>query len=448
VSEPLPKSRVLWLYLALATVLRVVPCFAMEPESYDRNKLREFIEKAEKVYAQVTGYTATFTKQERMHGELGKPDTFFMKFKKPFKVYLKWPKGSASAGREAIYVSGENNNKILIHAAGLVDLVLPTMEVDVHGDAAMKENRHPITDLGIGYFLGKFSKDFRRADQNDEITVYYRGKRKMDRRWYHEVEMFLEPRQGNPGYYAYRSVVYFDIENKLPTHMLFYNWENQLVEFYAYKDITLNPGLTDADFDPKNREYNFGLFPLRLGKKPEIIPVRDVMPGCDRYAKVGVQRKGLTRLFAYGPATVYYIGYKGKKDIPQAIACVAKTKSWLQDEKFLVGVACDGKDFRITRVVILDPQQTNGAGRKLLKDNRFLGQLRKKSVDDDFVVGKDLDAVEGAEGTARDWAGGIRGAAQQLKAAFDNAELRDAGAQAPKIQLAPPAQEKKEQKQG
>ena len=445
-SELLPMSRVLWLCLAIATVLRAVPCSATEPESYDRNKLREFIEEAEKVYAKVTGYTAMFTKQERMGGELCKPDTFFMKFKKPLKVYLKWPKSSPSAGMEAIYVAGEYNNKILIHTAGLADLVLPTMEMDVDADAVMKENRHPITHIGIGYFLEKFSKDFHRADQNDEITVYYRGKRKMDRRWYHEVEMFLQPRQGNPGYYAYRSVVYFDIENKLPTHILFYNWENQLEEFYAYKDLTLNPGLTDADFDPKNREYNFGLFPLRLGKKPEVVPVGEAMPGCDRYAKLGIQRKGLTKLFAYGPAKVYYMGYKGEEDTPHVMACVGKTQSWLYNEKFLVGVTYDGQNFQITRVVILNEKETSDTGRKLLKGDIFLGQLRKKNVDQDFAVGKDLDAPEGTEGTARDWAAGIRAAAQQLRATFDNAELREAGAQAPKIQLPPPAKQKKEPK--
>ncbi|MEW6356631.1 MAG: DUF1571 domain-containing protein [Planctomycetota bacterium] len=441
--------RTLCLCLAVAAILPAAPCRSAEPESesFDIDKLRGFIEEAEKVYAKVADYTAMFTKQERIGGELRRPDTFFMKFKKPVKVYLKWPKGSSSAGMEAIYVPGENNDKILLHTAGLIDLVLPTMEIDVEDEAVRKDNRHPITHLGIGYFLERFSKDFQRADQNDEITVYYRGKRKMERRWYHEVEMFLEPRQGNPGYYAYRSVVYFDVENKLPVQMLFYNWENQLIEFYAYKDISLNPDLADADFDPKNKEYNFGFFPLRLGEKPEIVPVCEVMPGCDRYAKVGVQRKGLTKLFAYGPARIYYLGYKGETDAPQVMACVANTTSLFQDEKFLVGVASEGKEFRLTRVVILDEKQTTDAGRKLLQGERFLGQMRKKSVEDGFLVGKDLDAVEGAEGVARDWAAGIRTAVQQLRAAFDNVDLRQAGAQAPKIQLIPPAEEKKKEKE-
>ena len=31
----------------------------------------------------------------------------------------------------------------------------------------------------------------------------------------------------------------------------------QLVEEYTYLDVKLNNGYTDADFDPKNRQYKF-----------------------------------------------------------------------------------------------------------------------------------------------------------------------------------------------
>jgi hypothetical protein len=31
----------------------------------------------------------------------------------------------------------------------------------------------------------------------------------------------------------------------------------QLVEEYTYKDLKLNNGYSDADFDPKNRQYKF-----------------------------------------------------------------------------------------------------------------------------------------------------------------------------------------------
>ncbi|MFQ6673047.1 MAG: hypothetical protein ACE5KY_07080, partial [Candidatus Tectimicrobiota bacterium] len=38
-------------------------------------------------YESVRGYTATFTKQERVDGTLRPRETIFLKFQKPFKVY-------------------------------------------------------------------------------------------------------------------------------------------------------------------------------------------------------------------------------------------------------------------------------------------------------------------------------------------------------------------------
>ena len=32
-----------------------------------------------------------------------------------------------------------------------------------------------------------------------------------------------------------------------------------LLESYTYPNLKLNPGLTNADFDPKNPAYNFGI---------------------------------------------------------------------------------------------------------------------------------------------------------------------------------------------
>jgi hypothetical protein len=47
-----------------------------------------------------------------------------------------------------------------------------------------------------------------------------------------------------------------------------YDWPEQagelprLVEQYRYADIKTNPGLTDADFDRDNSEYQFGFASL------------------------------------------------------------------------------------------------------------------------------------------------------------------------------------------
>lgn len=428
--------RQVWACVILASVSCVVPCRAAEPPTDPREMLGHLIDEAEAAYAKVQDYTATFTKQERIGGLLGEPDRFFMKFSKPFQVYLRWPDDAPNGGMEAIYVQGENKDKILVHPAGLADLLVPTAEIDVAGEAAMKNNRHPITHLGIGYFLERFGADFRRADQNDEITVYYRGVRRIESRDYHEVEIFLEPRQGNPGYYCYRSVLFFDVEHHLPMRMLFYNWENDLQESYAYTNLVLNPGLTAADFDPRNKSYHFGLFPPWGAKAPAALSVGRVMPGCRAYTKVVIQEK--TEIFPWIQVSVprtYYVGYGEEGAAPLVIATEAKTLCWFNDLRFLVGLRRDGKTFRITDAIVTNDAEVMWDERKLLVDDTFVRQFHDKDLNDRFEVGSDIGDIPGATLSVAGSTLGIRRAAEALKVAFDNAALRDAGAAAPKTPL-------------
>jgi outer membrane lipoprotein-sorting protein len=48
-----------------------------------------------------------------------------------------------------------------------------------------------------------------------------------------------------------------DREYQLPVYAEIFDWYGQLIERYGYLDVRLNPGLTDADFDPKNPAYGF-----------------------------------------------------------------------------------------------------------------------------------------------------------------------------------------------
>jgi outer membrane lipoprotein-sorting protein len=48
-----------------------------------------------------------------------------------------------------------------------------------------------------------------------------------------------------------------DKEYKFPVAAEIYGWNNELLEKYENTNIKLNVGLTDKDFDPKNKEYEF-----------------------------------------------------------------------------------------------------------------------------------------------------------------------------------------------
>ena len=70
---------------------------------------------------------------------------------RPRSVYLKFRQ--PAAGREAIYVEGRNDGKVLAHDVGLGRLIAGTLHLDPDGSRAMEDCRHPITEAGIGPLL-------------------------------------------------------------------------------------------------------------------------------------------------------------------------------------------------------------------------------------------------------------------------------------------------------
>jgi len=60
--------------------------------AYDKTEVESWLRQAEATLAKTESYTAIFYKQERIQGKLTDEETIFLKFKKPFKVYMKWTK--------------------------------------------------------------------------------------------------------------------------------------------------------------------------------------------------------------------------------------------------------------------------------------------------------------------------------------------------------------------
>ena len=55
----------------------------------------------------------------------------------------------------------------------------------------------------------------------------------------------------------YRFVINQELTSKLLVRIQTYDWDDHLLENYAYEDLKLNTGLTDADFDSENPQYHF-----------------------------------------------------------------------------------------------------------------------------------------------------------------------------------------------
>jgi outer membrane lipoprotein-sorting protein len=210
------------------------------------------LDRMETAYAGVQDYTANFLKQERVGGELLPEENILLKFKKPFKIYLKWLKGPHE-GREALYVDGKYDNKVIGHEGGLFGFV--TLHMDPKGKIATLDNRHSILDVGIGRLIDIVMENVRRAHKAGELkpaitddAAFGKPAKKID---------VILPNDRTKGYYASRFELWTDNETGLPVRLKAYGWDGELIESYGYKDLKVNQGLKDGEFEPDNPEYKF-----------------------------------------------------------------------------------------------------------------------------------------------------------------------------------------------
>ena len=250
-----------WVAIAVASVV-AMPAAAQSPELTTASdvapdlgaQLRQQVFAMDRAYRSVHDYTATFYKQERVNGELLPVETIEMKFRKPFGVYMHWLSGDF-AGREVLYVKGWNDDKIHAHQGSFPDI---TVNLRPDSSLAMRGNRHPITKAGFGEIIRLMVKDARLAEARPQDDVKYEdlGEWEVHGARSRCIEARAPGGKFSP-YYAPRAKICFSVKTKLPTRVSSWDEEDNLVEDYAFSDVRLNPGLTDADFDPENADYNF-----------------------------------------------------------------------------------------------------------------------------------------------------------------------------------------------
>jgi outer membrane lipoprotein-sorting protein len=217
-------------------------------------EMRRCLYNMEKAYEKVEDYTTIFLKQERVNGKLLPKETVFMKFRKPFSVYMKWI-GEPRRNQEVLFVSGWNNNKLLAHKGSFPDL---TVALDPRGSLAMTDNRHPITDVDIGTTINLIVKDVRRAEQHPEdgCRMVDHGVAQVFGANSRCVEAVM-PARKDSGYYAHRAMVCVNLPTGLPNKVTIWDYNNELVEDYGYQNVKTNVGLAAKDFDRNNPDYDF-----------------------------------------------------------------------------------------------------------------------------------------------------------------------------------------------
>ncbi len=222
-------------------------------ESQERINIEEWFRQAEALLDRTESYTAVFHKQERVKGTLKTRETVLLKFKKPFKVYMRWIEGPGK-GREVYYVCGWNDNRMLVREPALRGAV--TLNLHPQSPLAMQGSRHPITEVGLDRMIKLFGDNLQRVWGSNGFELRRGQEETLFERWVLPVEIVF-PKDRQNGYYCYRSIISFDLEKKIPIRVRNFDWEDRLIEDYGYEALRLHAGLTDADFDPNLPKRGF-----------------------------------------------------------------------------------------------------------------------------------------------------------------------------------------------
>lgn len=216
-------------------------------------KAKKLIENSFEKYESINDYEADFHKRERIDNKFQQLEIFDIKFMKPFYLYLKKIQGKWK-GTEIYYSPFYDEEKIEVRPGGVIGTVMntirvPTMTLDITDKTVTEGNRHSIKEFGIGGFLEKYIKDFNKGIKRKEIYVEVLPWERFGETG-SQVELILKNKKKLKNYYAYRTLVSFSDRTRLPVEIKVFEEDGGLLEYYLYKDLRTNIGMTEDDFEP------------------------------------------------------------------------------------------------------------------------------------------------------------------------------------------------------
>lgn len=207
--------------------------------------------------AKIKDYSATFTKREHIKGQLLKSVMELKVRQEPFSVYLKYME--PHAGREVLYVDGLNKGNFLVHEEGIKALA-GTLSLSPTGNEALKENRHPVTEIGLHRMLDLLLNQWELEAKYGEISV----KQSDEKVGEIDCKVFEATHPQQRAHFKFhKTKLFIDKLTNFPVRVEQYSFPSKsgdtapIVEEYIYTNIQTNLGLSESDFDRKNKSYRF-----------------------------------------------------------------------------------------------------------------------------------------------------------------------------------------------
>jgi len=227
---------------------------APAPEAWrelDPRELERMLADARARLAQIADYRAVLETRERIGDELFPRRVLRLALRhSPFGVALETDAPPAEKGERAWFDGSADEPELVAETPGFFGRLVGRVSLDPEGDLALRNRRHPITDIGLLRLVEQIEQGFepalararsprvRRAD----TTLAGRPARLI------EAELARDPPECALGYRFG-----FDAQSGLLVYFGVAELRDDgpaLIEEYLYHDLVVNVGSTDSDFRP------------------------------------------------------------------------------------------------------------------------------------------------------------------------------------------------------
>ena len=220
-------------------------------------KLQQIHRDAAERFAAIDSYIVRMRRREQINGRDHPEEIMLLKYRKnPLSIYFKWL-GKEGAGREAIYVKGQYDDKLhTLLAAGDVPLMPAGKRLALSPDSSLvrSSSRHSITEAGIGNLIERYGNLVRQFEtgQRQAAPLAYLGA--MQRPEFTSpcegVEQTIRPGTESLLPRGGRRLWVFDSQTKLPVLLITKDHADHEVEYYSYDRFQFPVRLDTDDFNP------------------------------------------------------------------------------------------------------------------------------------------------------------------------------------------------------
>lgn len=210
---------------------------------------------ARKALQKVTDYTATFDKHEQVGRKLISTKMQLKVRRDPFSVYLKFVEPKANAGRQVIYVKGQNQDNLIVQETGVTGMLGP-QSISPLGALAMADNRYPMTMIGLDTMLGLVIAQWEADRGFDDVTVKIESDVELPSGERCTVYESTIPTAREKVQF-HRTRLWIDQKTNFAVRVEQFGFpeadgkESSILEDYTYSQLKTDVDLRDADFDAK-----------------------------------------------------------------------------------------------------------------------------------------------------------------------------------------------------